>query len=1251
MIMAPETFQEIDGEKEYIASNFRIEDSGQVSFRLGPYDESRPVTIDPELIYSTYLGGGGSDSGLGIDADNEGNVYVTGFSRSADFPAGNGSPSLAGESDVFVCKLNTLTNQVVFTTFIGGSYRDRGENIGIDKNKNISLAGWTCSGDFPVQNAVQSQLGDDAAGNTDNGDAFALRLTSDGASLVYSTYLGGKEEEELFDAVFDTEGNAYLSGFTEGYYDAQQEGFYTHFPVKPTKYLDYIDAWYSAHFVTKINASGDLQYSALFEYTTARANCLAVNNTGNAYLLRWSHHWRVGFEPPWNLFTIVKLNASGTDLDDSLSIQFSSESIFSWIHDFILDEQENMYFAGLAEGDMCPVTPNAYQSSFTQRAGIVINLNQDASQVLYATYLGGSQYDQIERIHVDKNGHIFLFGHTTSEDFPLQDAYQLTYGGVGDPFFTQLDPSKSGAASLLYSTYLGGENYDGASDLAADVNGKIYLVGRTYSESFPVKDGLISSLPGTNSNSAAYVTVFGAPDDTIDLIYDKVVILGPPIFTRLLPPNTQQVLPQYLIKKEHDTLVFRFEGRRTDSRVGLRVTNTFVDLEPPLILEMEVRDPDNVVIPTWTIHNIGEGNRGVQFDVTKNGYYIVKVWAEPLSGPFPAPFQIHLAGNVGWPQPLLFPIPDPPDEGIPDTIRATRQDILINAPAPRPQLLRGRLGQVLYDTTAEVSQTSLFKFVNIAQSSEHAVAVLTPFYPLGFRQGRAPVRMLDPNPMLDITTPTAPFNDTVYFPGDGYVVDFTQVPIPKAINVPLSLRHAAVLGKADGIYANLPVAIRYKNRWITTPTFIMDMGSGQEIVDGDGNDFKIISPYGNYLVAVSNTVFENTFIPIAGSFSGDQEFDLQGTSLRSARFVRIIADTAASIDAVQALNYFCDEIRTSIGPIAKVSHVTLTARRTKAPETRLDPLIELIGPDGALNATNESGFGDDLSMNYSDAALINMELNQEGFYRYLGRGHDKVPNEESFGFFYTRYESAGNYDQVEINVSEQAETAITAQRKDSLNKRRQRNSYLFQAAPNQIINISVSSPTVDVMLELYDQEEFLIAASDNAPGRGTDALISVRLPDSSFVGQALLPSLNTYRLVVSAIDLLGSKKSHAAGNAYLRKAAEGEYEMKVFTSDDLVGISDRELGNYKLYDNYPNPFSHRTTIAYELPSASHVTLEIYDMSGRMILPMVNQSQPEGRYEVHWHGNDWAGRKMPDGIYICRMKAGKFSQSKTMMLYR
>jgi hypothetical protein len=280
-----------------------------------------------------------------------------------------------------------------------------------------------------------------------------------------------------------------------------------------------------------------------------------------------------------------------------------------------------------------------------------------------------------------------------------------------------------------------------------------------------------------------------------------------------------------------------------------------------------------------------------------------------------------------------------------------------------------------------------------------------------------------------------------------------------------------------------------------------------------------------------------------------------------------------------------------------------------------------------------------------------MELNEEGFYRYLGRGYYQKPDEESFGFFYTRYESAGSYDQTEITVSESGETDLTAQRKVKITKKRQRDSYLFRAAPNQIINIAAYSSDIDIMLELYDPEEFLIAASDNHPGRGTNALISVRLPGYSFVGQAPLPDLNTYRIVVSAIDGLENKKSGQASGAYIRKPATGEYEIKVFTSDELVGIHDRKDDGFILHYNYPNPFSQQTAISYELPVTTHVVMEIYDLAGMLVIPLVNQTQDAGKYNIWWHGHDRSGRMVPDGVYICRMRAGEFTKSKTMLLYR
>jgi hypothetical protein len=199
-IKSPETYQEVEGEKVDIPSSFEVHEGGQVSFLLAEYDRNKSLVIDPELIYSTYLGGEGSDGGIGIDVDMQGNAYITGLTRSANFPAGMGSVSLAGETDVFVTKLNTLTSEVVFTTFLGGTYIDLGMYLGLDNEKQITVAGWTCSYDFPVKNAIQSNIGDGVAGDCEAGDVFALKLDAEGSSLIYSTNLGGKEEDDLYDA-------------------------------------------------------------------------------------------------------------------------------------------------------------------------------------------------------------------------------------------------------------------------------------------------------------------------------------------------------------------------------------------------------------------------------------------------------------------------------------------------------------------------------------------------------------------------------------------------------------------------------------------------------------------------------------------------------------------------------------------------------------------------------------------------------------------------------------------------------------------------------------------------------------------------------------------------------------------------------------------------------------------------------------------------------------------------------------------
>jgi len=1132
LLKFPNIYQERNNKRITIDGNYELDNELLVSFNVDSYDKSKPLVIDPELVYSTYLGGSEGESGFGIVTDINGDIYITGSTISLDFPTKSSYQSSfnggTSNGDVFITKMNSEGTQIIYSTYLGGSKWEYPKKIGVDSDGFAVVAGETVSENFPVFAAVQPTIADSTDIFLFYGDAFVTKLNQQGNGLVFSTYLGSWERDATIDMTVTPNGQTYVTGFTNSsYFDDKHN---TIFPLTPGSYKDFISE-VEEIFVTAFTSSGSLLFSTLLGESTYYFNGIAVNSDGNSYILKNDYTETC----PNGEISIIILNKTGSALVDSLVICASGKAM-----GIDLDSKDNIYITGdtyltQVVGSF-PITKNAFQSSYGggYQDAFVMKLNPQGT-ILFSSYLGGNEYDEAKDIIIGEDDMIYLTGLTYSADFPTRNAFQNEFGGgKSDAFFSQIDLSKTGTESLVYSTFIGGSKDDDGTGIAVDVNGNAYITGSTESSDFPVRNAFQTSLNGPGDAFIVCVGVSGIND----LIYDKVVIGGPSVFPPLLPPSTQQILPQFLLN-QNDTLLFTFEGRQTDSRVGLRVINTRFGFAP-LYLDLAVYDPDLVYVPPFAIHNVGIGNAGMQFDVIKDGTYTIKVWAKSDSpGPWPSPFQIHLAGNVGAPLKRIFPPTGPP---YIDSLRATRQDILFNHSAPRPQILLGN-GKI-HETEVKVAQTALFKFTNLSLVSQNAVAVLIPTTDLGFPQGTAPIRAIDPNPIKDITTPTARTPQTTN-PQKGTVIDFTQVPVPASLIITPQLGVAAVLGIRDQISTSLPINTNSGEIY----TIILDMGSGQEIVDGDGNDFRIYSSEGSYDVAVSNTPFQDTFLPVGSNLSGDNDFELSNSGLTSARYVRITAVPSALVDAILALNVFTDEVRENIGALSKVNYTTITMRRSKAPETPIDPFLELIAPDGARMGANESGFGDNLTSELSDAALIKMELNQEGFYRFLGRGYDVRPDDESIGSFYVRLESGGNYDQTEIVISEEDEETTIPQKEGIINSKRQRNSYLFQASPGQLINIVVNAKdsSLNTMLELYDPEDFLIGANDDAPGRSRNSVLSISLPTKSIVGQTELPNPSTYRIVVSAIDDIGSRSPLIDIFSYFRIAANGEYELKVFT--------------------------------------------------------------------------------------------------------
>jgi beta-propeller repeat-containing protein len=499
----PVVYQEVDGGRQEIPSSYVFRGAYRVGVQVAAHDESRPLIIDPVLAYSTYLGGTGNDSGNGIAVDSAGEAYVTGVTNSPDFPTMNpittaclGNCRLAlNNTDVFVTKLNPDGHALVYSTYLGGSGNDSGNAIVVDSGSNAYVTGATTSSDFPTMNPVQSTLGGP-------GDAFVAKLNPNGNALVYSTYLGGENDDVGLGIAVDEAGEAYVTGFTDPDFPTTAHAFQPTAPAGGT-----------AAFVAKLNTAGNaLVYSTYLGGSTSDVGFgIAVDSGGSAYVTGVTSSSdfpkmnaiqpTLGAPGADNAF-VTKLNADGSALVYSTYLGGSDSDSGNAI---TVDSHGNAYVTGFAGSDNFPATGLLGGGG----AGdvFVTKLNPDGSALVYSTRVGGSNSDAGRSISVDSRGNASVTGITYSSDFPTTaNAIQSSPGGGGDAFVTLLNPQ---GAALVYSSYLGGENFDEGAGIALDASSSAYVTGVTRSIIFPTTANAFQSsypLGKAPGNTVAFVT-------------------------------------------------------------------------------------------------------------------------------------------------------------------------------------------------------------------------------------------------------------------------------------------------------------------------------------------------------------------------------------------------------------------------------------------------------------------------------------------------------------------------------------------------------------------------------------------------------------------------------------------------------------------------------------------------------------------------------------------------------------------------
>ncbi|HJU21581.1 MAG TPA: SBBP repeat-containing protein [Casimicrobiaceae bacterium] len=462
----PIAYQDIDDVRRNVPSEFALGDNGVVRMRVGEYDATHTLVIDPLISYATYLGGANSEQGLAIAVDAAGNAYVAGYTSSTDFPLVNpydGTLARKGvDTDVFVSKLNASGTALVWSTFIGGpTGTDRAVGIAVDASGAVYVTGQTSGTDFPTTAGAWQKA-------PTGGGGFVAKLAPTGNALVYSTYIAAATPSSI---AVDSSGNAYVAGSATSSFVTTSAALRTVSGVPAG----------STGFVLKLNAGGSAPVYSTFLGGSAGedATSIAVDAYGNAYIGGWTTSSDF---PVLNAFQSAR--GAGKDgfvaklASDGASLVYATllgGVLDDAVNAIAVDREGHAYVAGETYSGNFPVK-DGFQMFKSGRLlvnssvgnAFVAKLEAAGNALVYASFLGGEvcqsycqtlgglpQYpaDAAYAIAIDDAGHPYVGGLARSYTFPLFDssAPRKQMDNQDSAFVTKIAVT---GRSLLWSTFL-----------------------------------------------------------------------------------------------------------------------------------------------------------------------------------------------------------------------------------------------------------------------------------------------------------------------------------------------------------------------------------------------------------------------------------------------------------------------------------------------------------------------------------------------------------------------------------------------------------------------------------------------------------------------------------------------------------------------------------------------------------------------------------------------------------------------------
>jgi hypothetical protein len=476
------------------------------------FESQQGTTMVATNVFTSYLGGSGEEYPYDGKVDSQNNIIIAGETSSTDFPVVNAfNDTYSGNTDGFVAKFNP-ENDLVFSTYFGGSNLDLVSDICIDSNDNIIAIGMTRSVDIPLLNPLQATYG---GGDF---DGFISKFNPSG-TLLFSTYFGGSGRELLLRAVCDENDDILIVGSTASPNLNTTEGV-----IQPEFGGD------SDIMILKLDSDGQsLQFCTYFGSANEESGeSIRFDSSGNIVVMGTTNSAACVTEGAYQQeygggaldILLLKLDASAETLFFATLLGGNGWEICSEIQ---FDADNNIILGGVTSSDDLPVYNGIQAELRGATDSFMFKISSDGSNLLYLTYIGGNGIDENYGGEPLEDGSLILAGWSTSTDYPTRDSLYDEQQGYGDAFVLHMEPD---GQTIRFSILFGGSRKDGCEWSGVDADGNYVLVGYTTSVDLPVVDAYQPEYSGAQD---AFISIISVPNHTTPLplwILTLILVVG-----------------------------------------------------------------------------------------------------------------------------------------------------------------------------------------------------------------------------------------------------------------------------------------------------------------------------------------------------------------------------------------------------------------------------------------------------------------------------------------------------------------------------------------------------------------------------------------------------------------------------------------------------------------------------------------------------------------------------------------------------